>query len=56
MMRRGEVWLIRLDPTVGAEIRKIRPVIIVSSNEIGVLHRHGAQPRRWSGAVGKQLR
>jgi mRNA interferase MazF len=37
MMRKGEVWLIRLDPTVGAEIKKTRPVIIVSSNEIGVL-------------------
>lgn len=36
-MDRGEVWLINLDPTIGAEIQKIRPVIIVSSNAIGVL-------------------
>ncbi len=36
-MNRGEIWLINLDPTVGAEIQKIRPVIIVSSNAVGVL-------------------
>ena len=26
-----------LDPTIGAEIRKTRPVVVVSSNAIGVL-------------------
>ena len=36
-MLRGEVWLINLDPTIGAEIRKTRPVVIVSSNAVGVL-------------------
>ena len=36
-MRRGEVWRINLDPTIGAEIRKTRPVIIVNDDEIGVL-------------------
>jgi len=36
-MHRGEVWLINLDPTIGAEIQKIRPVVIVSSDAIGVL-------------------
>jgi len=30
MMRSGEVWLINLDPTIGAEIKKTRPVVIVS--------------------------
>lgn len=29
---RGEVWLTRLDPTVGNEIRKTRPCLIVSPN------------------------
>jgi mRNA interferase MazF len=24
-MRRGEIWLINLDPTIGAEIKKTRP-------------------------------
>jgi len=36
-MRKGEVWLIQLDPTIGAEIKKTRPVIIVSSDSIGIL-------------------
>jgi mRNA interferase MazF len=36
-MLRGEVWLINLDPTVGAEIRKTRPAVIVSDDSIGVL-------------------
>lgn len=36
-MRRGEVWLINLDPTVGAEIRKTRPAVIVSQDAIGAL-------------------
>jgi mRNA interferase MazF len=36
-MRRGEIWLISLDPTVGAELQKTRPAIIVSSDAIGVL-------------------
>lgn len=36
-MRRGEVWLINLDPTIGAEITKTRPVVIVNDDEIGIL-------------------
>ena len=36
-MLRGEVWLINLDPTVGSEIRKTRPVIIVNDNDVGIL-------------------
>ncbi len=36
-MVRGEVWLINLDPTIGAEIKKTRPVVIVSSDTIGIL-------------------
>jgi mRNA interferase MazF len=36
-MRRGEIWLLNLDPTIGAEIQKIRPVVIVSSDAIGIL-------------------
>lgn len=34
---RGEVWLVKLDPTLGAEIRKTRPVVVISSDAIGVL-------------------
>jgi mRNA interferase MazF len=36
-MRRAEVWLLNLDPTVGAEIQKTRPVVIVSDDAIGIL-------------------
>lgn len=36
-MRRGEVWLLSLDPTIGAEIRKTRPVVIVNADGVGVL-------------------
>lgn len=36
-MQRGEVWRINLDPTVGAEIQKTRPAVIVNDNAVGVL-------------------
>lgn len=36
-MRRGEIWLINLDPTIGAEIKKTRPVVIVNDDAIGIL-------------------
>ncbi|MEO5806217.1 type II toxin-antitoxin system PemK/MazF family toxin [Devosia sp.] len=29
-MKRGEIWLVSLDPTVGSEIRKTRPSLIIS--------------------------
>jgi mRNA interferase MazF len=31
---RGEVHLVRLDPTLGSEIRKTRPCVIVSPDEL----------------------
>ena len=36
-MCRGDIWLINLDPTVGAEIKKTRPAIIVNDDAIGIL-------------------
>ena len=33
-MTRGEIWLVNLDPTVGSEIRKTRPCIVVSPPEM----------------------
>ena len=30
--RRGEVWLVALDPTVGHEIQKTRPAVIVQND------------------------
>ena len=34
---RGDVWLVDFDPTVGAEIRKTRPAIVISSDSVGRL-------------------
>ncbi len=31
-MKRGEVWWVNLDPTVGTEINKTRPAIILSND------------------------
>ena len=33
----GEVWLVQLDPTVGSEIQKTRPCVLVSPPE---MHNH----------------
>ncbi|HEY0545332.1 MAG TPA: type II toxin-antitoxin system PemK/MazF family toxin [Pyrinomonadaceae bacterium] len=35
--KRGEIWLVNFDPTVGAEIRKTRPAVVVSSDAVGRL-------------------
>jgi len=34
VVKRGEVWLVILDPTVGREIQKTRPCIVISPPEI----------------------
>lgn len=34
MVKRGEIWLINLDPTVGSEIRKTHPCVVVSPAEM----------------------
>ena len=33
-MKRGDVWLVNLDPTVGSEINKPRPCVVVSPAEL----------------------
>ena len=35
--RRGEIWLVDLNPTVGDEIKKERPCLIVNSDSVGRL-------------------
>ena len=30
--RRGEVWWVALDPTLGSEIRKTRPCVVIGTN------------------------
>ncbi|UZF95058.1 type II toxin-antitoxin system PemK/MazF family toxin [Bosea sp. NBC_00550] len=34
MVKRGEIWLAALDPTIGSEIQKTRPCLIISPAEI----------------------
>lgn len=34
MVKRGEIWLAALDPTVGREIQKTRPCLIISPDEM----------------------
>ena len=36
-MKQSEVWLLNLDPTIGAEIKKTRPAIVVSDDALGKL-------------------
>lgn len=36
MPKRGEVFLVTLDPTVGAEMQKTRPAVVVSPDELNV--------------------
>jgi len=33
-VKRGEIWLVNLDPTVGNEIQKTRPCVLVSPVEL----------------------
>ena len=35
--RRGEVWDLNFDPTIGSEIQKIRPAVVISSDGVGHL-------------------
>jgi len=33
-VKRGEIWLVNLDPTVGSEIKKSRPFVVLSPAEL----------------------
>jgi mRNA interferase MazF len=35
--KRGEIWLIRFNPTIGDEIQKTRPAIVISSDGLAGL-------------------
>ena len=36
-MKQGEIWLVDLNPTVGAEMQKVRPALIININDLGKL-------------------
>ena len=33
-MNQGEIWLVNLDPTLGAEMNKTRPALIINDNRL----------------------
>jgi mRNA interferase MazF len=37
MVKRGEVYWVNLDPTVGTEIKKTRPCLIVSPDDLNAI-------------------
>ncbi len=37
VLNQKEIWLVNLTPTIGAEITKSRPCVIMNGDEIGVL-------------------
>lgn len=36
-MRQGEIWEINLSPTIGSEIKKNQPAVIINDDSIGIL-------------------
>jgi mRNA interferase MazF len=36
-IERGEIWWVNLDPTIGSKIKKQRPCVVLSANEINRL-------------------
>lgn len=36
-IKRGEVWLVNFEPTIGTEIKKTRPAIVINSDKVGIL-------------------
>ena len=39
-MKRGEIWVVNLDPTIGSEIQKSRPCVVVSPSEMNAYLRN----------------
>lgn len=35
--KRGEIWLVNFEPTVGSEMKKVRPAVIINSDTLGKL-------------------
>jgi mRNA interferase MazF len=50
--RRGEIWWVRLDPTLGAEIRKTRPCLVLTTNLVNQHRRTVVVIPRSSSPVG----
>lgn len=53
---RGDVWLVNLNPTVGTEMRKTRPVIVINSDAVGTLPLRLVAPlTEWKGAFAGKI-
>jgi mRNA interferase MazF len=51
---RGEIWLVNFDPSVGAEIQKQRPALVVSVDSVGRLPLRIVVPvTDWNPAYGR---
>ena len=37
MISQGEIWLVEFDPSVGSEIKKTRPAVVINDNNMGRL-------------------
>jgi mRNA interferase MazF len=42
--KRGDVWLVNFDPTIGAEIRKMRLAVVVTVAGVGRLRFRSSFP------------
>lgn len=51
-MKRGDVWWVNFDPSVGSEIRKLRPAVVVSNNSAN-LHLNRVQVVPLTSSTGK---
>lgn len=38
VIKRGEIWLTNFDPGFGTELHKMRPSLVISSNEVNKYH------------------
>ena len=56
MMKTGEIWLAQLDPTVGGEIQKARPCVVISPNEMNAHLRTVIVAPMTTGAKSAQFR
>ncbi|MEI9921673.1 MAG: type II toxin-antitoxin system PemK/MazF family toxin [Bacteroidota bacterium] len=43
-MESGEIWLVSFSPSVGDEIKKTRPAVIINNSELGALDLHIVVP------------
>lgn len=53
---RGEVWYVDFDPTIGSEIEKTRPAVVVSIDNIGILPIKIVAPiTKWNAAFSNKV-